>query len=759
MLNENYYNKLINKYSISQDCNIVGYLTTSTILANCRGKNVHLNFPKRYDLKEITIMLFEVFSKQIFTNHAYLKDFSIGDKLKRKGEKGNNIYIIKEIIGSDYILIKDKDESNLKIISTFDRLNRNYTQIKQSTRNSTLSKYESYFKDISDYGFLPTHFSSKIVLIAGQIMWNNLKNKDCIPTIYLPNTRDGEQTEKRSIEALEDCITYITPKYEVCYEEILKKNIVVDTIVVCGTDLNSLSQILQDQSKYQFKLIVLSNESEVQKVNNIYLWNWHKEEINLLQEKTSNKIDVNCIQDNELDTLIQHFEDCIKYISSLEFPIKLNSYGYFLRLALNAIQEEQFDDVLWLLKRNKELERNDGGYEDFADKDPKNALKALILYLKNNNYKHDILKKVISSATKNLLLVVENRDKEFLLKSIRSSKCKIITNAELKKLLKSSDANNKTIVFYSFNGSKDFDYIYNLPNYVQLILYKQEKEFYLRQLQAYQKRLETELTREDRFSLCGIKYEPIIEQEIKVSPTLEQIIERLEKRSNVAYYGYKDESDSLLDDLEEKITYRITFNDKSIIELESNETVFDAKGNLLKTYKLHENKKIRIYPKDLAENLIEIAIAEEPEIFGKVEEHSALWKNALKKLENKYIKRENLYDLLKQKGLRVLPATVDAYFRGNRKFPMFNTDLKAILELSDNLDVFSQLKKSKKLYISTTIALGRGVKQELKQFIQQKTLGDILTKKQFSKETLQKFIDEKMPLLTITKIEEVSDEQ
>ena len=90
---------------------------------------------------------------------------------------------------------------------------------------------------------------------------------------------------------------------------------------------------------------------------------------------------------------------------------------------------------------------------------------------------------------------------------------------------------------------------------------------------------------------------------------------------------------------------------------------------------------------------------------------------------------------------------------------MFNTDLKAILELNDNLDVFAQLKKSKKLYNSTTIALGRGIKQELKQFIQQKTLGDILTKKQFSKETLQKFIDEKMPLLTIIKIEEVSDEQ
>lgn len=47
------------------------------------------------------------------------------------------------------------------------------------------------------------------------------------------------------LKALEDCIAYITPKYEVCYEEVLKKNIAIDTIVVCNTDLNSIPQIIQ----------------------------------------------------------------------------------------------------------------------------------------------------------------------------------------------------------------------------------------------------------------------------------------------------------------------------------------------------------------------------------------------------------------------------------------------------------------------------------------------------------------------------------
>jgi hypothetical protein len=135
------------------------------------------------------------------------------------------------------------------------------------------------------------------------------------------------------------------------------------------------------------------------RINNITLWNWHKEEIDLLESKTSNNIDISSISDDELNALIQHFEDCIKYVSTLEVPIKLRSYGYFLRLALNAIQEEHFEYLLMRLKSNKELERNEGGYEDFADKNPKEALKSIILYLKKHNSKQAELKQIISNFT------------------------------------------------------------------------------------------------------------------------------------------------------------------------------------------------------------------------------------------------------------------------------------------------------------------------------------------------------------------------
>lgn len=755
MLNAHYYNSLLKKYRISDSA--IDVLTSRMMLSNRSKGILQFNFPKNFDLTGITDLLYQHLSEDIFLHDAEITDYQIGDKLKRNGEKGKNIYIVTKIDGLIYTLIKENDENKTKKDHTFDELKRKYTQVKQNARNSTLSKYERHFRDINDYGFLPTHFSKKIVLIAGQTVWNNLRNKGCIPTIYLPNIREGEQTQRRSIEALEDCIAYVTPKYEVCYEEILRKNVEVDTILVCDTDLDSISQIIQDLPKYNCNLIVLSNENNIPKRERTTHWNWHKEEVDLLESGESRGVEIELIDDSDLDLLIHHFEDCMEYVYSL--GISLKSYGYFLRLALNTIHEEQFDNLSMRLERNKELERNDGGYEDFADKDPKQALRNLISYLQKRNSKRRKLYQLISSATKNTLIIADGEDIDSL-KTVKNSKCKIVSNADLKRFLQDKDRRQDCLfVFYSFNGKKDFDLVYHLQNNVQMILYGQEKNLYNKQLQNHKKQLEEELTSDSRFRICNIKYEPIAEPPIRVSPTLEQIIERLEQGSKTVYDSYKNESDSLLDDLEEEITYRITFNDNSIVELESNETVFDAKGNLIKSYRLNTGHRIRIYPRDLADNLIEIAISEEPEIFGKIEEHSVLWQNALRSLDAKYNDREKMYDLLKKNGLKVLFSTVDAYFKGHRKFPMFNSDLKAILTLSGNLTAFNELVKSKRLYNSTTIALGRGVKQELKQFLQENTLGDILSKKSFTKETLTRFIEEKMPLLTIIKIEEVSDEK
>lgn len=755
MLDENYYNSLITKYSNYSGRNKISDISVNLILDNYINKSICVCFPNNYMLDDIVNQLYENLSKRVFKNFAEIVDYSVGDRLQRENDKKKRIYVITKIIGNKYYLTIEKNP--VEITVSFERLKQSYTLIRKSTRNTTLQKYRNYFKDNNSYGFTPQFFSKQIVLIAGQTIWNKLRNKSCIPTTYLPNTREDEQTPRKSIE-VEGDIAYVTPRYIVCYEEILKKNVSVDTIVVCDTDLDSLAKIIYDKQTYKFNLIILSSRF-IPSQNGLTTWHWQQEEINYLEGKIERHIDISQVHDynHNLKDLIQRFDDCVKYVSSLDPPIKLNSYGYFFRMALNALQNEQFEYILMRLNNNKELERNDGGYEDFGEINPKDALRALIEYLKEYNPKFEALNECIAHTKGDAIFIVDRNNVDCF---ENTRYCRFETQKEFKKLLKIDYNEANEVVFHSFNGLKDFEFIYNIKNNVKLVLYQEEEYLYKRQLQIHEEKLEHEFTSEDRYVLCGIKYKINKANEVKISPTLEQIIERIEQRSKIEYEIYKEESDSLFDDIEEETTYQIETSNNIVVELQSNETVFDNNGNLIKSYRLKKGDKVRFYPKErLADGLLQIASETEPEIFGKINEHATIWLECLKQMEKQYANRDKLYYELKENGLKVLQTTIDAYFRGQRKFPMFNSDLRAILQLSGNELLYEEIKKSKRLYNSTMIALGRGIKQELKQFLKEKKIGDILQKKGFSKETLQKFIDECMPLLTITKIEEVKNEQ
>lgn len=462
------------------------------------------------------------------------------------------------------------------------------------------------------------------------------------------------------------------------------------------------------------------------------------------------------IQDNELNNHLQKFEDAMTYVQNLDYPLRLSSYGYFLRLALNEIQYSDLNYLLIRLKNNKDLEKNEGGYtiDFFAEKNPKTALIEFIKYLKNNLPKTRKIRSL--TLDNNSILIADQNDIEFLKQFLF---CKIYTLKKFKSRLKSHHIpDNAKLYFYIFNGQKDFDFLYNLPYKVNLVLYLSERSLYEKQLQNHKEELEKELNHNDRYGLCEIKYESITSVPVRVSPTLEKIIQRLDERSQTAYSGYFNENDSLLDELEYKTQYEVEFTNNGRNILDSNETVFDKSGNLVRARSLKPNDQIRIYPRELAENLLQIAVDSEPEIYGKVMEHSECWLNVLEKLDSLYDDRELLYCKLKEVGLKVQPNTVDTYFKGYRKYPMFTSDLRAILTLGGKEDLVKPIVKSKRLYNSTSIALGRGLKQELKQFIQENMLGEILAKRKFSPETLSRFIIEKMPLLTILDIKEKEEE-
>ncbi len=470
------------------------------------------------------------------------------------------------------------------------------------------------------------------------------------------------------------------------------------------------------------------------------------------------------IPTDEIENFINKLDKKIAYINS-KFDIELKSYGNILRIALNSIQTETIQNLIDRFNINKELEKeldNAGGYtiDYLNENNPKTELFNLLHFIKENQPKQQVLLDFLDKTDKRTITVTDNNDLDFLNQRINNRKVEIIPFSILKRM----DTKNKLLVFYSFNGQKDFDYIYNLDNEIRLIVYKQEKNLYHKYLNQRKKQIETEIKSDDRLEICGIEYKEVRDNITDISSTINGIVSRLDEMNSRAYTGYKDESDLLLDDIEEKLIYKVA-TDKGILFLDSNDIVFTGKGNLKKAYKIKVGDKIRIYPKEeLSENLYQVAVETEPDIFGIVEEHAKFWKQIISDLRDKY-GDEELYLRLKEKGLRVLITTSATYGKGFRKFPMFKNDLRAIFRLyyQDKTDseidiILNPILKSKTTYNSTMIVLGRGLKQELRLFLKERKIGEILQKRNFNENTLQAFVNEFMPIYTVVNKEVYSDD-
>lgn len=469
------------------------------------------------------------------------------------------------------------------------------------------------------------------------------------------------------------------------------------------------------------------------------------------------------IPSNEIDELINNLDEKVAYVNS-EIGTDLKSYGNILRIALNAIQKETIENLIERLAINRELEDaldNAGGYSiDFLnDNNPKEELLSILHYLENNLPKQKVLLNFLNAETdKRIIGIFDNNDLDFISKHITNRKVEVVSFSEFKKFTKEYKQ-NKVLVFHSFNGQKDFDYLYNLNNEVLLVVYKQEKNLYYKYLDQRKKLIETEIKSDDRFKICGIKYKEVRENISNVSYIINNIVTRLDEMSNRVYESYKNESDILLMDNDEKLIYKVVTNLGTLF-LESNDTVFTDNGELNKAYKTKVGDKIRIYPKEqLAENLYQIAVETEPDIFGKVEEHAAQWKQIINQLRSR-LGDDTLYKKLKEKGLKVLPATLSTYGKGYRKFPMYKNDLRAIFKLNyqDKTDseidsILKPMLKSKRIYNSTMIVLGRGLKQELRVFLKENKVGDILQKRNLNAVTLKEFIEQNMPIHTVIRKE------
>lgn len=299
ILNETYYQKLLENFKDVQHLendfsNNVVALTVKVILKHYYdNKPLHINFQNTKDtLIEIAKHLYIELANDIYKNHYDLPDnFAIGDKLKRI--KDNQYYEITKVENNDYtirqILRKRKTDISPATLSgiTYERLTKNYVKLKEGTGISerTIKNYFDFFENLNKEKceFPRLNFDRKTVFISKKPLWDSLNVKSKIPSIYLPNPREENHlSETKSIPALTDCLVYFTPKYEVCYQNILLQNKRLKSIIVFDTEATSIEQMLLDKQRFGFNLIILSNSLTPQKNNSIPCWNWFKEEVELV---------------------------------------------------------------------------------------------------------------------------------------------------------------------------------------------------------------------------------------------------------------------------------------------------------------------------------------------------------------------------------------------------------------------------------------------------------------------------------------------
>ena len=291
ILNEKYYQTLWNKYEHIPTLNIldsnVAYLSLKLILDFYRkNKPIHINFQtSKNTIFEIGKQLFIELANDIYLNHYDLPNLKKGDKLRdlRKYRDGKKHYLVIDRIDNQTFYLQD---AKTKATSSFsyDKLLKFFIPVEKGSRQ--LKSYTKYFSDLNGgikTDFTPTNFEKKIVFIAKKTLWDCLPNRNKIPCAYLPNPREeNNATEIKSIPALQDCIAYFTPKYEVCYQNILSKDKKVKTVIIFNTEADKIEQILQDKSRFDFNLIVISNSYTPAKNEAIPCWNWFKEEIEIV---------------------------------------------------------------------------------------------------------------------------------------------------------------------------------------------------------------------------------------------------------------------------------------------------------------------------------------------------------------------------------------------------------------------------------------------------------------------------------------------
>lgn len=298
LLNNKYYQDIWFKYKEIKtlplpSSNNILLLTQKIILSQIQqNRSIHFNFHnKREMLYDIGFALFIELANKIFCNTVDYPNYKINDLVRSKGKisKKNLLFKIEKIETEHYTLKGvSRNHEEMRLPSrTYEKLIEEFTPVTQNVRDKTLKRFYEYFKILNNgniHDFDPTDFTQKCVFIAPKKFWDELKEiKTKIPCVYLSNHRDeNNEDEIKSIRALSDCIMYVTPKYETCYQNIIMTGKIIHTIVVLDCEEDKVEQIISDKNRFNFNIVLLTNSLEQKKYTQIPMWNWFNEEIEIV---------------------------------------------------------------------------------------------------------------------------------------------------------------------------------------------------------------------------------------------------------------------------------------------------------------------------------------------------------------------------------------------------------------------------------------------------------------------------------------------
>ena len=492
------------------------------------------------------------------------------------------------------------------------------------------------------------------------------------------------------------------------------------------------------------------------------------------------------INNKDLEELISNYESALSQLRESPYYIEnIPEYSYYFSRLLKSIESNpriNNSELTSRIKFNSSFEDQLSNHGNRIENLPsevnlKNILIEISETIYNHNKKSETIFNVIQEKTNRkveesifssyiskepkqnkVLIISNNYDEDSLSEFIEHNAIKNVEVNRYKKFLKrkEEELNNHYIIGYFLEGYRDFKVYHNLSTTVNLFLYDFEEILYKDCVNKYKLKLETELQSEDRFFITGIKYEIPPPIPVSISQALQNIIDRTKNWNDKEFDNNVDDPD---ESSNEYISWQIEYEGIADSDyLKSTDVVFDEKNNLIKVNKLKVGDKIRVYKIDFGEILLNTAMEFQTEVFVEIEKHSKLWKSVLKELYLRTHKAniEHLHYHLQNHGVKVLSSTVqNNWIYGKTKFPKSNEALKAIYELSRDMTLglsFDNIKKSKTIYNSTMISLGRDLKDEIKYFLIDGVIGEILKKNNITPDTLRKVIDEQMPLKKIRNI-------